>query len=374
MSRRLVVETGPIETRAALIEAGVPVEFHVFPQGRASLTGEIRLGRVTTVEKSMGALFLDLGLERPGFLKFKDAGRPLPTEGGVLAVEIIREPAGTKGARVTTRLSRPLDRVAAGTAAPACLLPAPQAVVRLAQAVAATGPLDLITQGDLPPGLRALAPQAHHGRQPLFEAEGLEDGFLAALERRQSLPGGITLTIDETEALSAIDIDGGGQGARTANEAGARAAALEIRRRNLGGQILVDFIGAAPDIAAGRQALAAALAVDPRRPELARGDLGGLVLVTRTRQGASLRGAVTEPSPESDGRRLTAAHLAARLLRRAESLARHHPGRALAARVPPDVLDFARDRFGEWVKPLGAPLHVEAVWGDGRDVEVSLAP
>ncbi|WP_199699344.1 hypothetical protein [Oleomonas cavernae] len=96
--------------------------------------------------------------------------------------------------------------------------------------------------------------------------------------------------------------------------------------------------------------------------------------MTRTRIGPSLRGAVTEPCPASDGRRLTASHLAARLLRRAEGLARHHPGRALIARAPQDVLDFAAPRFEELVRPLGAPLRIEASLGDGRDVEVSLAP
>jgi Ribonuclease G/E len=376
MTRRFVIEAGPLETRTALIEDGSAVEFHVFPQGRPFLAGEIRLGRVASVEKAMGALFVDIGLDRPAFLKLKDAGRPVPAQGAAIVVEIIREPTGTKAARVTTRLAATVDP--AGQSPPARLLAAPHPAVRLARAAAAAGPLDVIIEGNGVVGLRGalkdLNAQGHQGMRSLFSAAGIEEAFLAALDRRVALEGGGSLTIDETEALTAIDIDGAILGARAANEAGARAAAAEIRRRNLAGQIVIDFIGDSVDIAAGRHALAKALVHDPLRPELARGDLNGLILLTRTRLGPSLRGSVTEPCPASDGRRLTAGHLAARLLRRAESLARHYPGRALLARAPQDVLDFAAARFEELVRPLGAPLRIETSLGDGRDVEVSLAP
>ncbi|RJF89142.1 hypothetical protein D3874_20970 [Oleomonas cavernae] len=109
MTRRFVIEAGPLETRTALIEDGRAIEFHVFPQGRPSLVGEIRLGRVASVEKAMGALFVDIGLDRPAFLKLKDAGRPSPAEGAAIVVEIIREATGAKAARVTTRLGAVAD-------------------------------------------------------------------------------------------------------------------------------------------------------------------------------------------------------------------------------------------------------------------------
>lgn len=375
MNRRLAIEAGPLETRTALAENGMPVEFHVFPAGRPSLLGEVRLGRVVSVEKGMGALFVDLGLDRPAFLKLKDAGRPSPAAGAAIAVEVIREPAGGKAARVTARLAAPPD--AAGRVPPALLRPGPHPAARLAREAAAAGPLEVVIEGPAAAAVRAgldgIESRGHQGLRPLFEAEGLEDAFLAALARRIALGSGGSLTIDETEALTAIDIDGGAMAARAANEAGAAAAAREIRRRNLGGQIVIDFIGEAADIAAGRAALARALAADPGRPELARGDLNGLVLVTRPRLGDSLTRAVTEPSPAADGRRLSASHLAARLLRRAESLARHHPGQALRATAPQDVLDFAAPLFESLVRPLGAPLRIEASSGDGRGVTVGLA-
>lgn len=366
MSRRLLIEAGAFETRLALLDGGEPVEFRVFPAGRASRLGEIRLGRIVATEAALGAYFIDIGLDRPAFLKRKDAQGA--HEGDALAVEIIREATGSKAARVSGRIAAAATLPADGAKAPPALLrPAPPPALRLAQARAVD---EILLAGDeiapLLAAARRMLPAVRidlaHGIADLLAAEGVEDGFAACLSPRLPLGPTGALTIAETEALTAIDIDGGGLGPRAANEAGARLAAAEIRRRNLSGQIVIDFIGDAPAIAAGRQALLQALATDPLRPEVARGDLNGLILVTRQRDGDSVHRAATEACPLADGRWLAPSHLAASLSRIAEALARHHPGRPLHARLPADALSWLEPQpaLAALRQRLGAPLTLEA--------------
>lgn len=366
MSRRLLIEAGAFETRLALLDGGEPVEFRVFPAGRASRLGEIRLGRIVATEAALGAYFIDIGLDRPAFLKRKDAQGA--HEGDALAVEIIREATGSKAARVSGRIAAAATLPAdGGKAPPALLRPAPPPALRLAQARAVD---EILLAGDeiapLLAAARRMLPAVRidlaHGIADLLAAEGVEDGFAACLSPRLPLGPTGALTIAESEALTAIDIDGGGLGPRAANEAGARLAAAEIRRRNLSGQIVIDFIGDAPAIAAGRQALLQALATDPLRPEVARGDLNGLILVTRQRDGDSVHRAATEACPLADGRWLAPSHLAASLSRIAEALARHHPGRPLHARLPSDALSWLEPQpaLAALRQRLGAPLTLEA--------------
>ncbi|MFA5121791.1 ribonuclease E/G [Zavarzinia sp.] len=374
MNRRLLVEAGPIETRLALLEDGVPVEFLLWPATRRPLLGEIRLGRVIEWEASLGAYFVEIGLDQPAFLKRKDA--PPLTEGAAVACEVIREPIGHKAARVGARtpdaLAAQAKAEAEGREPPALLRPAPPPAARLARQrgagqirVSGAAAIAALRQA-----LPDLTVEAAHGMPDLFAAEGIAEEFAASLAREVPFGAGGHLTIDETEALTAIDIDGGDLGPRGANEAAAPVVAREIRRRNLAGQILVDFIGDAPAIAAGKAALLRALKADPLHPELSRGDLNGIVLLTRTRFADSITRAASAPCPLSTGRWASTEHLAAALLRQAEALARHHPGRALLARAPGDVQDYL-DASG-----LGdaAGLVLSYAQAPDRAVDVSIRP
>ncbi|MCF4165572.1 ribonuclease E/G [Zavarzinia compransoris] len=376
MARRLLVESGPIETRLALIEDGAPAEFLIWPAGHRPRPGEIRQGRIIATEAALGAYFIDIGLDRPAFLKRKDA--PGATEGSLLAVEILRDADGDKAARVSARTPAALAAGLEGDR-PAVLSPAPHPAARHAAGLSVTSALlgGTMPQPALAAALRALgiAVETAHGFADLFAAEGIADDFEASLQRVVPLVPSGRITIDETEALTAIDIDGGAFGARAANEAGARIAAREIRRRDLSGQIVIDFIGDHAAIAAGRAVLKQALAADPRRPDLAGGNLNGIVLITRARQGDSLLRAATEPCPSAFGRRFSPAHLAARLWREALTLARHAPGRAQRALVPGDVLRYleAKGALAELSLAVGAPLTVEAS-ATGRAITVTTAP
>ena len=193
---------------------------------------------------------------------------------------------------------------------------------------------------------------------PLFERHDCAGRLTAALEPEVVLPGGARLTIEETRALCAIDVDTS-QAAGTAAAETAEAAGREIVLRNLSGLIAIDFAGRG---GAGRReaqvgALKRALAAD-RSPHRVLGvTAGGVVEVNRQRLGPSLRQALTEPAAGAfGGRRLrpeAAAHEAADAARREAASG----ARALTLRAAPALLD-ALDRPGEdaLARWLGIPV------------------
>ncbi len=116
MQQKLIISRGPYYTRAALLEDGVAVGLFVEPCERPSLVGDIYKGRVEKVLKGMDAAFVDIGLERNGYLSVDDLsstngrGRERPTisellKGGKeVVVRVTRDAMGGKGPRLTTQL------------------------------------------------------------------------------------------------------------------------------------------------------------------------------------------------------------------------------------------------------------------------------
>ena len=154
MSSELLVNVTPQETRVAIIENGVTQEIYVERAAKRGLVGNIYKGRVSRVLPGMQAAFVDIGLERAAFLHAADvvspnrqhsmltpsvmpAPRAAPTavpgsesanvgedttrvvptttesisdllsEGQSILVQVIKDPLGTKGARLTTYMSIP---------------------------------------------------------------------------------------------------------------------------------------------------------------------------------------------------------------------------------------------------------------------------
>lgn len=109
----ILISALPGETRVALLEEGRLVEFAVARADLESRVGDIYLGRVTKVAPGIAAAFVDLGLERAGFLAADDA-RPWGAaagkitahvrEGDALLVQVIQDASGDKGARLTARV------------------------------------------------------------------------------------------------------------------------------------------------------------------------------------------------------------------------------------------------------------------------------
>jgi ribonuclease G len=120
MSTEILVNIGPQETRVALVQSGAAQEVHVQRASRHGLTGNIYKGAVQRVLPGMQAAFVEIGLERTAFLHVADMvvacperTTPTPTitqllhEGKQVLVQVVKDPMGSKGARLTTLLSIP---------------------------------------------------------------------------------------------------------------------------------------------------------------------------------------------------------------------------------------------------------------------------
>lgn len=159
---------------------------------------------------------------------------------------------------------------------------------------------------------RAAAPEVLAGLEPPggvarpFDEYGLEDRFAALLAPTVAVPGGSTLTLERTRALTVIDIDGGESGNREAvNRAALTAAAVEIRLRNLSGTIVIDALNL-PDGKARARLLAhlsSLVAKDPTETTVHGLTRLGLIELSRPRRTPSLDELLTPGwDTEPDGR------------------------------------------------------------------------
>ena len=409
----MLLAAGPGEARAALLEEDEIVELRVEREAAAH-AGEVCLGRVVAVLPGMQAALVEIGAEKPALLERKHALAPFH-EGQSLVVQVAREARAEKGAAVTARIAlggallaltpgRPGVRVPtelqgevlrkalgpklqddeglnlregaasaelaaleadlaglrarweeirarAATVGPGPLEPPPSPLQRLArEAVAEWSPAliradsarvaaELRGAGsvEVEPGTRAL----------------IDEAVEAALAPVVALPRGGALTIEPTRAATLVDVDGGGGKALLdVNKAAAREVARQIRLRNLGGQILVDFISM--DAPAQRQAvldtLAQVLKRDPARPHALGWTRMGLVEVTRRRRHPALGEVLMEAVP----RRKTALTVALEALAAAERGAGTRP----VLRVHPEVAAVLAGRAASARTELEARLHV----------------
>ena len=121
MRHEILLNVTPLETRAAVIEQGMVQEIVIERASHRGLVGNVYLGRVIRVLPGMQACFVEVGLERSAFLHAKDvvvddALRDEPIaklvhEGQNILVQVIKDPVGTKGARLTAEISLPARHV-----------------------------------------------------------------------------------------------------------------------------------------------------------------------------------------------------------------------------------------------------------------------
>ncbi len=205
--------------------------------------------------------------------------------------------------------------------------------------------------------------------EALFESFGVEEALDEALAPRVDLPSGGALMIEETAALTAIDVDGGGgAGALAVNLDAAAAIAHQLRLRAIGGLVVVDFIHMTRSDQRRRvlAALDEALAGD-RAAGTAHGfSRLGLVELTRRRQRPSLADVLCEPG---SGRRKTAASVAHDIARALVREARSRPAGRRAGSAAPEVAEalsglLSRTPHGD---TLGCALEVRPEAGRERE-------
>jgi ribonuclease G len=115
MTRELFVNVMPSEVRAALVDSGTLIELIIERPERASLVGNVYLGRVQRVMGGMEAAFVDIGLARAGFLGLDDnrrsSGGGIPSrpvhEGEAVMVQVVKDAIGGKGVQLSRRLTLP---------------------------------------------------------------------------------------------------------------------------------------------------------------------------------------------------------------------------------------------------------------------------
>jgi ribonuclease G len=234
--------------------------------------------------------------------------------------------------------------------------------------------------------------ELHDGTEPLFDKFGIESQIAKALERRAWLKSGGYIVIDQTEALTVIDVNTGRYvGKRTQEETilktnlqAAEVVVDQLRLRNIGGIIIVDFIDM--EDAANRAKLLEALNVavkkDRSRTNVLTLSELGLVEMTRKRTRNNLQTLLCSPCPYCDGqgRVKAVATVAHELLRQLRREAAEHPGTShITVSVPPEVAthlcEDAREGLTAIEREYDTRVVIKAVEGLHREqAEVKAAP
>ncbi len=409
LKEEILINVTPSEVRAALLENGVLQEVYIERSVRRGLNSNIYKGRVLRVLPGMQAAFVDIGLERTAFLHASDIAanriengsseppniRDLVREGDEIMVQVVKDPLGNKGARLTTLVTLPSRHVvllpysdvvgisarieddeererlrviaeeilaARGLSCGAIVRTVAEGMdrdaleadlsytIRLWEVVKerySQSRVKELVHEDLSLPLRVLrdmvtsdierilvdseddfhsmrdfadtylphidpALELYKRRRPIFDMHGIEDEIRRSLDRNIPLKSGGYLIFDQTEAMTTVDINTGGYvGHRNLEETiyrtnleAAVAIARQLRLRNLGGIIIIDFIDMeeAEHRANVLQVLEQSMARDHARHQIMPVSPLGLVEMTRKRTRESLQHILCEDCPSCAGR------------------------------------------------------------------------
>jgi ribonuclease G len=196
----------------------------------------------------------------------------------------------------------------------------------------------------------------HTDKKPVFEQYGIEEKIERALERKVWLRSGGYIIIERTEALTAIDVNTGRfVGKRNqedtivkTNLEATQEVVRQLRLRNVGGIIIIDFIDMEKESNRKKvnEALREALKKDKARTNILKISELGLVEMTRQRTRESLENQLLSPCPYCDGRgriksMVTIAYDLLRAIKRQESGLEN--GKNIVVRLHPDVANFLYD-------------------------------
>jgi len=411
MSEEILLNVTPQETRVAIVENGALQEVCIERERSRGIVGNIYKGKVNRVLPGMEAAFVDIGLEKAGFLHVSDvdvgdsteaeseaAPRPaineLLREGQTLLVQVVKDPMGTKGARLTTSISVPsrylvympnssivgisvkiedeaererlknlLEDCRSERRIGGCIIRTAAEGVDEAELkrdiaflsklwnslleIAAEAPAGSMIHEDLPLSIRTLRDMVssqtslvkvdsretfqkmtqfaaryipdlpagiehYPGDRPLFDLYNIDDELQRALARQVSLKSGGYLIIDQTEAMTTIDINTGAfvghqnleETIFKTNMEASQAIARQLRLRNLGGIIIIDFIDMEHEDHKRQvlKSLEKHLEKDHAKTQICEVSPLGLVEMTRKRTRESLEHVLCEPCKTCHGR------------------------------------------------------------------------
>jgi ribonuclease G len=477
MSEDILVNVTPQETRVALVLQGAVQELHIERTLSRGMAGNIYLGKVVRVLPGMQSAFIDIGLERAAFLHVADIWdarshdgpptTPIPIErmlfdGQSITVQVIKDPIGTKGARLSTQISIAgrmlvylpqeshigisqrieneverellrgkvqklmlegekggfIIRTMAEDASDADLQadvdylrktwsnitqltkikPAPSLLYQdldLAQRVMRDFVNDETAsiQVDSRENYQKLQQFAelytpsvltrlthYPGERPLFDLYGVEEEIQRALGRRVDLKSGGYLIVDQTEAMTTIDVNTGSfvNGRNfddtifKTNLEASHAIARQLRLRNLGGIVILDFIDMEnlEHRTAVLSELNRALSRDRTKVSVSGFSALGLVEMTRKRTRESLAHILCEPCPACGGKGQvkTARTICYEILRELTREAKQFNPREFRILASQVVIDMFLEEESQHLAMLGAflgkpiSLQVETVY------------
>jgi len=408
MNSEILVNVTPMETRVAVVENGAVQELYIERAQTRGIVGNVYRGKVVRVLPGMQAAFVDIGLDRAAFIHASDidqsrgendAHKPIQSlvrEGQSITVQVIKDPIGTKGARLTTHLSIPSrylvympdtnhigvsqridgdeerDRLRSLVAKVKVDEEIEKGGYILRTAAEGIGEAEIqsdlnylkrvfrvlgerikeiegpaIIYEDLPLYLRVArdlvradvekiridsketftkvidfvrkyTPEVepvfeyYPGERPIFDLFSVEDEIGRALGRKVDLKSGGYLIIDQTEAMTTVDVNTGAfVGHRNLEETifktnleAVTSIVRQLRLRNLGGIIIIDFIDM-EDSEHQRQVLRMLekyLEKDHAKSKVTGVSELGLVEMTRKRTRESLEHMLTETCGVCNGR------------------------------------------------------------------------
>ncbi|MCX7202799.1 MAG: Rne/Rng family ribonuclease [Burkholderiales bacterium] len=440
MTEDILVNVSPFEVRVALVQQGAVQEFHLERAASRGLVGNICLGRVARVLPGMQSAFIDIGLDRAAFLHVADlwqsrgAGTTPPIEkllyeSQPLLVQVIKDPIGTKGARLSTQISiagrllvylpqdphigvsqrigneaersalreriqrlmpeeeqggviirtmaedapdeqlsadidylrkrwRQILEASKSQTAPALLYQELSLTQRVLRDIAGEHTTGIIVDSQqaleelqafagtyMPSVLSKL--RRHAGDRPLFDLHRVEEELERALARRVDLKSGGYLIIDQTEAMTTIDVNTGGfVGGRNfddtvfrTNLEAAHAIARQLRVRNLGGIVIIDFIDM----------------TSTEHRDAVQAELRRVVEVTRKRTRESLAHVLCEPCATCAGKGeiRTARTVAYGIMREIQREARQFNPREFRILAAQSVIDLFLEEESQHLAALG---------------------
>ena len=462
MRHEILLNFTPLETRVAVVEQGILQEILIERATHRGLVGNVYLGQVVRVLPGMQACFVDIGLDRSAFLHTKDfpssqetyerSIQQLVTEGQSLLVQVIKDPVGSKGARLTAEVSLParhlvlmpfanhvgisqrIDDEATREHLKTIAVEALKAqnlecgvIIRTAGDGQTTDDLEedlgylrrvwdnilkeqqtakapallfeelplthrmirdqirretdrvlidsLETYTKLSQFASKFMPELSHliqhyqGDRPIFDLYQIEDEIEKALSRQVELKSGAYLVVDQTEAMTTIDVNTGRfVGAHTleqtvfrTNLEAAVAIGRQLRLRNLGGMVVIDFIDMDDDEHRRQvlRTLERSLDEDPVKTRVIGFNDLGLVVLTRKRSRESLSDLLQEPCPHchGTGQMKTAETVCYEIFRAVMREYRAYSAEMTTVIAAPTVIDRLIDEESEALADLEAFIH-----------------
>jgi len=492
MKQEIYINSTPQESRIAIMEDGQLAEFLIERKADMGVAGNIYKGKVARVLPGMQAAFVEIGMEKAGFLhasdfstepedvqilsssgddvEFEEAPRPpssrrLPLEkqisrGEEILVQVAKDPLGTKGARVTSHVSLPgrymvfmpgtrhigisrriesederkrlkeiaqslrtdeggfilrtaceglskreiqrdlsfltklwsrIHKKAEGMPAPALIHQDLDLIVRTMRDFFTADTAQVVV--DAPKDHRRIIDFVQNfmprlkskivlysEKKPLFEEYAVEEKIAKALERRVWLRSGGYIIIERTEALTAIDVNTGRfVGKRNQEETifktnleATQELVRQLRLRNVGGLIIIDFIDMEKEANRKKvyEALKEALKKDKARTNILKISELDLVEMTRQRTRESLENQLLRPCPhcEGRGRIKSAATVAYEVLRAIKRQTDGEPDHNVVVRLHPDIANFLYDEKNNSLENLEREINRRIIIKASQDL------